>query len=127
MGLDGNSFNSRIEDDLSTRLCRLIDEVNPLEVQTGAYDVVLKDLYKYPPLLRTEGQPPWPERDSSHLAIVAIASVYARLWEIASAQRRSSVDEGGVIGEIFGLQVKLDEEENEWRGSMNLPLVDSQA
>ena len=126
MRLDGNNFNVYIDDDLTRRLCRLIDEVKPLYAQPGAYDVVLKDLYKYPPLRRDEGSPS-PERNPADLAIVVIASVYARLWQIAAEYRASSVEEGGVIGNIHWIQAKLDDEENEWRASMNLPPVDSQA
>jgi hypothetical protein len=127
MLLDWRNLNNRIDDDLTLRLCRLIDEVDPLAAQPGAYDVVLKDFYKYWPLTRSEGGlPPWPERDPAHLAIMAIASVYARLWAIAAEHRRSDGEEGGNDEEISALQEKLDTEENEWRASMNLPMVDSQ-
>lgn len=126
MKLDGNSFNMRIDDDLTNRLCRLIEEVKPLDARAGAHAAVLGDFYKYPPLRRNEGSPA-SERDPADLAIVVIASVYARLWQIAAEFRRSSVEEGGVVGEIFGLQARLDDEENQWRACMNLPPVDSQA
>jgi hypothetical protein len=60
------------------------------------------------------------------LAVITLATIYARLFEVAAPYRRGSASDGGTVGEIFGLRQELDEVENDSRANLGLAPVDSQ-
>jgi hypothetical protein len=130
MSEDGNNFNSRIEGDITMRVCRLAEELRPFDAQPGQYDEVLREMLMYPPLtfvVAAGGRPQVVSREPWQLAILAISNIHKRLWEIARPHWRESVGHAGELGEIWELQAKMDVDENHWREMLRLPLVDSQS
>lgn len=126
--MDGDNFDSRIEHDLFTRLARLLDEMTILQAGAGMYDGMLGELFRYPQLVveHHDRGLSYPMRDPWKLAVVAVASIYARLSAIAAPHRRNSAEEYGDEAEFWALQEQLDKEENRWRTELGLPSVDSQ-
>ena len=116
MSFDGNNFNGLVEDTLKERMYRLLRDADPLSIADATlslYIRALEQLLRYPPL-RAHLAVPW------HVVVVTLAAVRERLAEVARPYRRESVDERGDYPEFFELQEKLDDEENEWRASLNL-------
>ena len=117
MSWDGQNFNAIIDGELADRFYRLLDEMKPLETGNGAYRDLHFDLLK----TATMNREPW------QVATAIAAGIYGRLRDVAQRYRRTSVHERADYPDLFEVRRKLDEEENEWRASLNLPPVDSEA